>query len=96
MGKEEGRLLGLKDMVNARINAFCLENGLCWHGQTMEFIGPTKIIPGVGNSAAVKVTLTFSAYLEDEPYRSALGYGSNTPKEASTLSMDGMTDAFKG
>ena len=80
---EKGGVIDLVDMVNAKIKAFCLENGLYWINQSMEFIRSSRIVEGVGHSAAVKVTLTFSAYYEDEPYRSALGYGSEESKEDS-------------
>jgi hypothetical protein len=75
--REKGGFLDLAEMVNAGIKTFCLENGLYLKSQTTETFNGCKMA-GLGHSAGITVSLTFSAYLEDEPYRSALGYGSDT------------------
>jgi hypothetical protein len=74
---EKGGVLDLSELVNARIKAFCLENNFIWLNQKTKFLGAIPPLGGKGQSAGVKVTLTFAALIQDEPYRSALGYGSS-------------------
>jgi hypothetical protein len=99
-GKEKmakNRILDLAEMVDDRIKAFCVENNLTWLRQEAEFMGAIPSLGGKGQSAGIKVTLTFAAIMEDEPYRSALGYGSKevATSPESNPSGDGLSDAFR-